>query len=291
MTVQLLSELEPAQEAPARWRGPAARPARPAPRPRPRLGLSAPDPLGWLLGPAVLLLAWTLGSYSGLIDPRLLPSPWATLACARDLVADGRLQSNLVISAWRAVQGLAFGASLGLAAALAAGLSLTGGYLIDGVVQMKRALPLLAVIPLLIIWLGIGEEMKVAVIAIAVFIPVYLNTHAALRGIELRYVELAETLRLPRLVFLRQVVLPGALPGFLLGLRFGVTNAWLALVVVEQLNATSGVGYMMNLARTYAQTDVIVVGLALYAALGLASDLAVRTLERRLLSWRRTLAK
>jgi len=259
--------------------------------PRRRLGLAASDPLGWLLGPAVLLFVWTLGAYTGAIDPRILPAPWTAVATARELVAEGRLQANLAISAWRAIQGLAIGAALGAGLALVSGLTLLGGYLIDGVVQMKRALPILALIPLLILWLGIGETMKVTIIAIAVFIPVYLNTHTALRAIETRYVELAETLRLSRAAFARQVVLPGALPGFLLGLRFGVTNAWLALVVVEQLNATSGIGYMMNLARTYAETDVIVVGLVLYAILGLASDQAVRALERRLLGWRRTFAK
>ncbi|MDB5446513.1 MAG: transporter permease [Phenylobacterium sp.] len=269
----------------------ADRPAPPAAKPRRRLGLSAADPLGWLLGPALLLLVWTLGSMSGWIDSRILPAPWATVAAARELIADGRLGSNLAISAWRAAQGLAIGASVGLAAALVSGLTLTGGYLIDGVVQMKRAIPILALIPLLILWFGIGETMKVAVISLAVFIPIYLNTHAALRGIESRYVELAETLGLSRTAFLTQVVLPGALPGYLLGLRFGVTSAWLALVVVEQLNATSGVGYMINLARTYAETDVIVVGLVVYAFLGLASDLLVRALERRALSWRRTLSR
>ena len=111
----------------------------------------------------------------------------------------------------------------------------------------------------------------------------------ALRGIESRYVELAETLGLSRWAFIRQVVLPGALPGFLLGLRFAAMAAWLALVVVEQLNATSGIGYMIDLARTYAQTDVIVVGLVVYATLGLASDAAVRFAEARLIGWRRTL--
>jgi sulfonate transport system permease protein len=237
------------------------------------------------------LLIWTLGSYVGLIDDRVLSAPWTVAATARQLVAEGRLQDNLLISAWRTAQGIAIGATAGGIAALVSGLTLTGGYLLDGVVQMKRALPILALIPLLILWFGLGEVMKVTVVAIAVFLPVYINTHAALRGIEFRYVELAETLRLSRVGFLREVVLPGALPGFLLGLRFGVTNAWLALVVVEQLNATSGVGYMMNLARTYAETDVIVVGLALYAVLGLTSDLAVRALERRLLGWRRTFAK
>ncbi|MBV9508977.1 MAG: ABC transporter permease subunit, partial [Caulobacteraceae bacterium] len=144
--------------------------------------------------------------------------------------------------------------------------------------------------PLLILWLGIGETMKVAIIALSVFAPIYLQTQAALRGAELKHLELAETLGLSRRDFIARVVLPGALPGFLLGLRFGVMAAWLALVVVEQVNATSGVGYMINLARTYAQTDVVVVGLVVYALLGLASDAAVRLAEARLVPWRRTLS-
>jgi sulfonate transport system permease protein len=256
-----------------------------------RLGLAAPDPLGWLLGPALLVLVWTLGAMSGLIDARVLPAPWVTVETAAELIRQGRLQDNLAISAWRAAQGLGFGVAAGLVVALLSGLSLLGGYVFDGLVQVKRAIPTLALIPLVILWFGIGETMKVTVIGISVFIPIYLNTHTALRGIEARYVELAETLGLSRWEFLRQVALPGALPGFLLGLRFAVMAAWLALVVVEQLNATSGIGYMINLARTYAQSDVIVVGLVVYALLGLTSDLAVRALEARALSWRRTFAK
>jgi sulfonate transport system permease protein len=266
-------------------------PVAPAPRPRRRLGVGQADPLGWLLGPALLILVWTVGSMTGVIDGRVLPAPWATVATAADLLQQGRLQANLAISAWRAAQGLAFGVGAGVLVALASGLSLTGGYVFDGLVQVKRAIPTLALIPLIILWFGIGEIMKVTVISVSVFIPIYLNTHAALRGIETRYVELAETLGLSRWAFIRQVVLPGALPGFMLGLRFGVMAAWLALVVVEQLNATSGIGYMINLARTYAQSDVIVVGLVVYALLGLASDLAVRSLETRTLGWRRTFAR
>jgi sulfonate transport system permease protein len=256
-----------------------------------RLGVDAPDPLGWLLGPALLLFVWTVGAFAGLIDPRILPAPWTTAQTAVELVRDGRLQQNLAVSAWRVAQGLSFGVSSGLLVALVAGLSLFGGYLFDGLVQIKRAIPTLALIPLVVIWFGIGELMKVTVISLAVFVPVYLNTHTALRGIESRHVELAETVGLSRWAFVRDVVLPGALPGFMLGLRFGVMSAWLALVVVEQLNATSGIGYMINLARTYAQTDVIVVGIVVYALLGLVSDLAVRALETRLVAWRRTLGK
>jgi sulfonate transport system permease protein len=259
-------------------------------RRRRRLGLGEPLPFGPLLGPGLLLLYWCVFSYTGLLDPRILPSPWATLATARDLTLDGRLPANLAVSAIRAGEGLAFGVVAGLAVALVSGLSRLGGYVFDGLVQMKRAIPTLALIPLVILWLGIGEPMKVTVIAISVFIPIYIQTHAALRGAELKHLELAETLRLSRWRFIRHVVLPGALPGFLLGMRFAVMGAWLALVVVEQLNATSGIGYMINLARTYAQTDVIVVGLVVYALLGLGSDALVRLAEARLLRWRRTVS-
>jgi sulfonate transport system permease protein len=256
-----------------------------------RLGLGEAVPFGALLGPFLLVLVWATGSAAGLIDSRVLPSPWATLATAAELIRDGRLQDNLAISAIRAAQGFAWGVSAGVLVALVSGLSQLGGYVFDGLVQIKRAIPTLALIPLLVLWFGIGEAMKVTVIAISVFIPIYIQTHTALRGIDLKYLELAETLGLGRWRFIRSVVLPGALPGLMTGLRFGVMAAWLALVVVEQLNATSGIGYMINLARTYAQSDVIVVGLVVYALLGLASDAAVRLVEARVLAWRRTFAR
>jgi sulfonate transport system permease protein len=261
------------------------------PRPTRRLGLPRPLPYGWLLGPALLVFYWSVGSASGYIDPRVLPAPWVAVTTAADLIAQGRLQANFAISALRAGEGLVLGVLFGVALALVSGLSLVGGYLFDGVIQMKRAIPIFALIPLLILWFGVGEGMKVTVIALTVFTPIYVNTHNALRGIDIRHVELAETLGLSQWKFIRHVVLPGALPGLLLGLRFGVLGAWGALVVVELFNATSGIGYMIELARTYAQTDVILVGLVLYALLGLSSDAAVRWVERRALGWRRTLAR
>lgn len=262
--------------------------ARPARR---RLGLGKPLAYGGVLGPLLLVIWWSIGSHTGFIDPRILPAPWVAVETAINLLREGRLQENLAISTLRSAQGLAWGVSIGLIAALASGLTLVGGYIIDGLVQVKRAIPTLALIPLIVLWFGIGETMKVTVIALSVFIPIYINTHTALRGIDLKHVELAETLGLSRWGFIRHVVLPGSLPGFMLGLRFGVMGAWLALVVVEQLNATSGIGYMINLARNYAQSDVMLVGLVVYAILGLSSDAIVRFAEARLLGWRRTLAK
>ncbi len=264
----------------------------PAPRRRSRrLGPGEPVRMGWLLGPLLLLLFWATGSAAGLIDARVLPAPWVAVTTAVDLVRDGRLQANLAVSALRAGQGLVWGVLAGVAVALVSGLSQLGDYALDSLVQIKRSIPTLALIPLLVLWFGIGEGMKVTVIALSVFVPIYIQTHAALRGMDLKHLELAQTLGLSRLEFICHVVLPGALPGFMTGLRFGVMGAWLALVVVEQLNATSGIGYMINLARTYAQSDVILVGLVVYALLGLASDAVVRLAERRLLSWRRTFAR
>ncbi|MFJ9197650.1 ABC transporter permease [Streptomyces flaveolus] len=276
------------KKAPQAATAPAATvPRRPRRR---RLGPGRPVPYGWVIGPALLLALWAAGTGLGLIDVRSLPAPWTIAGTAGDLIDSGKLPSHLATSAQRALLGLLFGVVSGLLLALVAGLSRFGEAVIDGPVQIKRAIPSLALIPLLILWFGIGETMKVVTIALGVFVPVYIHTHNGLRTIDSRYAELAETVRLGRLAFVRHVVLPGALPGFLLGMRFAVTAAWLALVVVEQVNATSGIGYMMELARTYGQTDVIIVGLVVYGLLGLLSDAFVRLVERRALSWRRTLA-
>jgi sulfonate transport system permease protein len=257
---------------------------------RRRLGLGPRRRGAAALGPVLLLVLWVAGSLTGVLDPRTLSAPWTVVSTTGELLADGRLQANLLVSTQRAALGLFLGVTVGVALALLSGLSRLGEALIDGPVQIKRAIPSLALLPLLILWLGIGEQMKVLTIALGVFVPIYLQTHAGLRAIEARYVELAQTVRLTRVAFLRRVIIPGALPGFLLGLRFAVTGAWLALVVVEQINSTSGIGYMMELARTYGQTDVIVVGLVLYGLLGLVSDGAVRLLQRKALSWQVTLA-
>jgi sulfonate transport system permease protein len=257
---------------------------------RRRLGPGKPIRFGAALGPVLLLVIWSVGSATGWLDPRVLSAPWTVVTTTGELIADGRLQSNLWTSTQRAFAGLGLGILLGTVLALVSGLSRLGEAVLDGPIQIKRAIPSLALLPLLILWLGIGESMKVTTITLGVFVPIYIHTHNGLRTIDSRYVELAQTVGLSRWEFVRRVVLPGALPGFLLGLRFAVTGAWLALVVVEQINSTSGIGYMMELARTYGQTDIIIVGLVLYGALGLLSDGAVRLIQRRALSWRRTLA-
>jgi sulfonate transport system permease protein len=254
-----------------------------------RLGRGASIPFGRLLGPLLVVAVWWAASAAGGLDPRKLPSPASVLTSAHGLWTSGRLQDSVETSLTRASLGLVLGVAAGVVLALAAGLSRVGDALVDGTMQVKRAIPSLALLPLMILWLGIGETMKVVVIALGVLVSIYVNTHAALVSIDARYVELAEAQRLSRWAFLRKVVLPGALPGFFTGLRLAVTAAWLGLIVVEQINATSGIGYMMFQAQQYAQSGIILVGLVLYGLFGFVSDALVRLVERRVLSWRSTI--
>ncbi|AWT47585.1 MULTISPECIES: ABC transporter permease [Streptomyces] len=247
-------------------------------------------PASRLVGPALLLLLWAAASAAGRLDPGAVPAPWTVLRTGVHLWTDGTLATDILTSLQRAGAGFAIGLTAGVVLALVSGLSRVGEALIDGSVQLNRAIPTLGLIPLFILWLGIGETFKIAIIAIVVYIPIYLNTHAALSGIDHRFVELAEVQGLSRLAFVRQIVIPGALPGFFVGLRLGVTGSWLGLVVLEQINATSGLGYLMFQAQNYGQSDVILVGLLVYGVFGLVSDSAVRIVERRVLSWRRTLS-
>ncbi|MCT9090736.1 ABC transporter permease [Streptomyces sp. ASQP_92] len=261
----------------------ARRPKRRALAPGKRL------PAARLIGPSLVLVLWAAASAAGQLDPAAIPAPWTVLRTAGQLWSDGTLSTDVLTSLERAAYGFALGLTAGVVLALAAGLSRVGEALIDGTVQLNRAIPTLGLIPLFILWLGIGETFKIAIIAIVVYIPIYLNLHAALAGIDHRYVELAEVQGLSRLRFIRQIVVPGALPGFFVGLRLGVTGSWLSLVVLEQINATSGLGYLMFQAQNYGRTDIILVGLLIYGVFGLVSDSAVRLVERRVLSWRRTL--
>ncbi|MEV6008015.1 ABC transporter permease [Streptomyces sp. NPDC051976] len=262
------------------------------PVPRRRVRRLAPGkrlPASRWIGPALILAIWAIASAAGQLDPSAIPAPWTVIHTGAHLWSAGTLPTDVATSLRRAGIGFAIGLTAGVVLALAAGLSRVGEALIDGSVQLNRAIPTLGLIPLFILWLGIGETFKFAIIAIVVYVPIYLNLYSALSGIDDRFVELGEVLGLSRWQFLRQIVIPGALPGFFVGLRLGVTGSWLSLVVLEQINATSGLGYMMFQAQNYGQTDVIIVGLLIYGVFGLVSDTAVRLIERKVLSWRRTL--
>ncbi|MFF0468464.1 ABC transporter permease [Micromonospora zamorensis] len=242
-----------------------------------------------LASPVALVLGWELASRTGLLAPEKLPAPSEVLATGWRLSRDGTLGVHLLDSLTRAGAGLVIGGVLALALGTLAGLLRLGDDLVDPPVQMARMLPHLGLVPLLIIWVGIGESLKISLVALGAFFPIYFNTYAGIRDIDERLVEAARTCGLGQAARLRHVVLPGALPALFLGLRLAIGAAWLSLVVGEQVNAQTGIGFLMMEAREFSQTDVVVLGLLVYALLGLISDSALRVLERRMLTWRRGL--
>lgn len=241
--------------------------------------------------PLVLLLLWEIGARTGFIPDRILAAPSAVLGTFADLTLSGELPWNLLISLLRVLAGMAIGVGLGVVLALMAGLSKRGEVLVDPPLQMLRTLPLLALVPLFIVWFGIGEVPKVGLIALGAFFPVYLNLFNAIRSVDAKLVEAAQVFGLSWRELVRHVILPGAAPGFLLGLRYSLGVAWLCLVVAEQINASAGLGSLVNHARDFLRTDVIVLCLLVYAGIGLGADALVRALETRVLAWRPSFVK
>lgn len=241
------------------------------------------------LSPIALLLVWEAASRAGLIPARTLAAPSAVAGTLYGMVISGELPSNVWVSFLRVALGLSIGVTVGIVLALIAGLSRRGDAAIDPIMQIKRTIPTLALTPLFIVWFGIGELPKVALIAFASTFPVYLNLYGGIRGVDLRLIEGARSFGLNQAALIWHVILPGALPSLLIGLRYSLSIAILVLVVAEQINASAGLGYLINNARDFLRTDIIVVCLMVYAVLGLGADSLVRWIERRALVWRPSL--
>ena len=239
-----------------------------------------------LASPLALLVIWQACSSLGLLSPRILASPAQIVATAGSLIASGELLRGLAVSFLRVAAGFAIALVAGVALAVPAGLSRLAERTIDPPLQMLKAMPFLGLLPLFILWFGIGEAPKVLLVAIGAMVPIYLTLHGGIRGIDPRLVEAAITLGLTPMERVRHVVLPGAMPSLLVGIRYGLSVAWLSLVVGEQINASSGLGFLIANARDFLQTDVIVVCLLVYALMGLATDALVRGIEGRALRWR-----
>ena len=237
-------------------------------------------------GPLLMLAIWQAVCSAGVFTSVEVASPVAVLDAARELWAQDVLQSNMLVSLQRVAEGLVLGVAAGTALATVCGLFWIGEDLLDPVLQAARAVPILGLVPLVIIWFGVGELPKVFLISLGCLFPVYINTYAAIRGVDVKLVEAGQTFGLNRLGLIRRVILPGALPGFLVGLRYALVASWLVDVVAEEINAQSGLGYLINQAQTTDRTDIMFLCLAIYAVLGLLADVIVRLLERSLLAWR-----
>ena len=240
--------------------------------------------LSWL-APAVLVIVWELLARAGWISPQVLPAPSKVVGTAIKLATADSLLNDLGVSLLRAAAGFAIGASIGFALGTLVGFSRIAEAAIDRSVQMIRAIPFLAVLPLVIVWLGVGEAEKIFLVALGVTFPIYINTTLGIRQIDPKLIELGRVQGLSRLELIRRIILPGALPSVLTGVRYALATAWLALVVAETIGAQSGIGFLAMDAREFLRTDVIVLTIVIYALIGVAADAIARWLERRLLAW------
>ncbi len=240
--------------------------------------------LPWLL-PVTVLAGWQWAAQTGLIAHRVLPAPVDIARAAWQLAASGDLFRHVWVSTWRALSGFAIGGGLGLLLGLATGSVRILETVLDTSLQMLRNIPPLALIPLVILWFGIDESAKIFLVSVGVFFPMYLNTFHGIRNVDPALIEMARSYGLRGWSLYRHVILPGALASILVGVRFSLGFMWVLLIVAETISASSGIGYMTMNAREFLQTDVVLVGILLYALLGKLADILARGLERAWLRW------
>ena len=237
------------------------------------------------LVPLAVLAAWQIASQTGYVPKNVLPAPTAVFDAFVRLAGNGQLAEHMKVSVGRALSGFLVGGAIGFALGLANGLSRMSEIVLDTSVQMIRNIPHLALIPLVIVWFGIGEEAKLFLVALGVFFPVYVNTFHGIRSVDPQLIEMAKVYGATPGELFGRVILPGALPSILVGVRFALGIMWLTLIVAETISASSGLGYMAMQAREFMQLDVVILAILIYAALGKLADSVVRLAERRALSW------
>lgn len=259
--------------------------AGPSPTRPPRAFWSRPAAriVGGLVVPAALLALWQLATATGAVPAYRLPPPASIVTAAVEMARTGELWLSIAISVQRVLLGFAAGAVVGLAAAALVGLTRAGDVLFSPTLAAIRAIPSLALVPLLLLWLGIGEDSKVTLIAIGAFFPVFTTVSAALRHVDPQLIEMGRSFGRRGWELFRTVQLPAVVPSLLAGLRLGLAQAWLFLVAAELLAASMGLGYILTISQSTGRVDRIILAIVLLALLGTASNAILTLVQRRLL--------
>jgi sulfonate transport system permease protein len=239
-----------------------------------------------LLVPAVLVIVWEAIVRAGWVSPHLLPPPSELVTTLADLAGNGTLLGHIGISSLRVLIGFFIGAGLAVVVGAAVGLSRRTEALLDPTFQALRAIPSLAWVPLLLLWLGIDEAPKITLIAIGAFFPVYLNFVAGIQNVDRKLVEVGGIYGLTGYRLIARIFLPAALPNLFTGLRSGLSLSWMFLVAAELIAASSGLGYLLTDGRETGRADLVIVAIIVLALLGKTSDSLLLWLEVRLLGWR-----
>ncbi len=241
--------------------------------------------MGRFVVPLALLAAWWAASASGRIKSYQLASPHDVVRELGDLAATGALWQDLGTSVERVALGFAIALVLALVLGSLVGGSRAAERALDPTLQGIRAVPSLAWVPLILLWLGIGETAKITLVAIGAFFPIYVALVSGIRGVDRKLVEVGSIFGLSRFALIRRVLVPATLPQLLVGARIGLTQAWLFLVAAELLAATNGLGFLLTDGQQTSRTDEILVAILLFAVCGKLSETGMRALEKRLVGW------
>ncbi|MEH7537387.1 sulfonate ABC transporter permease [Bacillus toyonensis] len=236
--------------------------------------------------PVIILIIWQLAGVFGLVTKTVLPTPLDIFLAFQELIKTGELFGHLSISVFRAAAGFFIGGGLGVILGTIVGFSTRSEQYLDLSVQMLRTVPHLAVAPLFVLWFGFGETSKVLLIADGAFFPLYVNAFLGIRGVDSKLFDVARVLEFNKRKLITKLILPAALPNLLLGARLSLGVAWVSLVVAELMGSTEGIGYMIMDARQFSNTDIVFVGIIIFAFVGKFSDSLVRLLEVKFLRWR-----
>lgn len=240
--------------------------------------------LGFVL-PVAILVVWYLSGKLQWANQAILPTLYNTCRTAKTLITDGTLAENILVSMGRVLKGFLLGASLGIVIGIAMGLSRVCYSLLQSIVGIFRPIPMIAWIPLFILWIGIGDELKVAVIALGCFWSVLLNTIHGIQSVDPKLLEVATALEKNKWIVLRQIVLPSALPSVITGIRLGMGSAWACVVAAEMIAASKGIGYMIMFAREMAQPAKLMVGIFSIGLVGLLIDSIILKLQKSVIRW------
>ncbi|HWR39158.1 MAG TPA: ABC transporter permease [Patescibacteria group bacterium] len=239
-----------------------------------------------ILAPCVILGVWQGAVVSGLVKPVLLPPPTQVFEAMVMMLGNGELAVHLGVSIARVLEGFLLAAVLGIGLGMGMGLLPQLNDLLDGTIQLIRPIPPIAWLPMAILWFGIEEGSKIFIITLGAFFPIFINVLEGIRQTDQKYVELSQVLEVPRGKFIRKVIIPGALPFIISGLRIGLGYAWMCVVAAELSAGMKGIGFMLTDARSLAQTDKVFVGMLSIGVIGKMMDSLLRMLETKIVKWR-----
>ena len=235
--------------------------------------------------PIPILLVWEGAALAGQLKPYTMPEPKVIVTTTIQMLRSGELLQNIGVSIFLVLEGFFLALLVAFVLGLFVSLFPKFELFTDMVIQIIKPIPPIAWIPLAILWFGIGQNSKIYIIFIGAVFPIFLNTVDGIKGIDKKYLELATVYEVPKIQLVRKILIPGALPSIMTGIRLGLGNAWVCVVAAEMIGATSGVGYMLANGRSLSRPDIVILGMLIVGIFGKLMDDFLRFLRKKLITW------